>query len=192
MDGLGGADVLRSGFGFDSVNARDGIADDVDCGPDDDAATTDAVDTRVNCDPAPVPSQRLRRRGVHDDNTTTTTTVTVFGPARLVFDLGYVYSAAPYHTERGLARGRVGARTKATCRTPKGKRCEHATSRRLRPARRSGCAGSSASRCRWARSSDPRNQAQHGRRGQTTIRKRKAPSVKTLCLPPGATRPAAY
>jgi hypothetical protein len=24
-----------------------------------------------------------------------------------------------------------------------------------------------------------------------TIRKRKAPSVKTLCLPPGATRPAA-
>jgi Ca2+-binding RTX toxin-like protein len=194
MDGLGGADVLRGGLGFDSVNARDGIADDVDCGPDDDVATTDAIDTRVNCDPAPAPASGSG--GGESTTTNTTTTVTVFGPARLVFDLGYVYSATRRATTLSEVSLEVepGARLKATCRTPKGKRCE-----RTRDVTKA--AGSGTVRLRGferkplpvgamlqIRATKPN---MVGAVKTVTIRKRKAPSVKTLCLPPGATRPAA-
>jgi len=55
LDGLAGADTVRGGSGFDTIEARDAIAEDVDCGPDDDSAFTDAVDIRINCDPAPTP-----------------------------------------------------------------------------------------------------------------------------------------
>jgi Ca2+-binding RTX toxin-like protein len=115
MDGLGGADVLRGGLGFDSINARDGIADDVDCGPDDDAATTDPVDTRVDCDTQPVVVP----------GTTTTNTVTVVVPSRLLFDLGYGFTATRRATTlRDLSvEVEQGARLRATCRTRTGKRC---------------------------------------------------------------------
>jgi Ca2+-binding RTX toxin-like protein len=188
MDGLGGADTLRGGLGFDSIYALDGVADDVDCGADDDAATTDPVDTRVNCDPAPAPASG-------SGGTTTNTTVTVFGPARLVFDLGYVYSATRRATTLSEVSLEVerGAQLRVTCRTPKGKRCERtrdltkaATSAtvRLRGFERKPLPVGSKLQIRATKAN------MVGAVKTVTVRKRKAPSVKTLCLPPGATRPA--
>ena len=188
MDGLGGADILRGGLGFDSIYALDGVADDVDCGADDDVATTDSVDTRVNCDPAPAPASG-------SGGTTTNTTVTVFGPARLVFDLGYVYSATRRATTLSEVSLEVerGAQLKVTCRTPKGKRCERtrdltkaATSAtvRLRGFERKPLPVGSKLQIRATKAN------MVGAVKTVTLRKRKAPSVKTLCLPPGATRPA--
>lgn len=190
LDGLGGADTLRGGLGFDSIYALDGVADDVDCGADDDVATTDAVDTRVNCDPAPAP---VSGSGT---TTNTTTTVTVFGPARLVFDLGYVYSATRRATmlnELSLEVER-GARLQVTCRTPKGKRCQRtrdltkaaaSATLRLRGFERRPLPVGSKLQIRATKPD------MVGAVKTVTIRKRKAPSVKTLCLPPGATRPSA-
>jgi hypothetical protein len=194
LDGLGGSDILRGGLGFDSIYALDGVADDVDCGADDDVATTDSVDTRVNCDPAPAPASGSG--GGESTTTNTTTTVTVFGPTRLVFDLGYVYSATRRATTLSEVSLEVepGARLKATCRTPKGKRCE-----RTRDVTKAAASGTVRLRgferkplpvgsMLQIRATKPN---MVGAVKTVTIRKRKAPSVKTLCLPPGATRPAA-
>jgi hypothetical protein len=68
FDGHAGDDVLDLGPGADSVNdlsgddrveARDGTADRVDCGPGTDTGSFDAIDTALNCElgvlpPAPV------------------------------------------------------------------------------------------------------------------------------------------
>jgi Ca2+-binding RTX toxin-like protein len=85
FDGQAGDDVLDLGPGADSVNdlsgddrveARDGTADRVDCGPGTDTAYFDAIDTETNCEagllpPPPVanctpdverPSAAARRR----------------------------------------------------------------------------------------------------------------------------------
>ncbi len=56
LNGRGGSDVVRGDVGVDSIEARDGVADDIDCGPDEDAALTDAIDTRANCDPPATPT----------------------------------------------------------------------------------------------------------------------------------------
>lgn len=50
------ADVIRGGAGDDTIEARDGIADTIDCGPGIDLALADAIDTVTDCnDPVPVP-----------------------------------------------------------------------------------------------------------------------------------------
>jgi Ca2+-binding RTX toxin-like protein len=194
LDALGGADILRGGLGFDSIYALDGVADDVDCGADDDVATTDSVDTRVNCDPAPAPASGSG--GGESTTTNTITTVTVFGPVRILFDLGYVFSATRRATTLREFSLEVepGARVKATCRTPKGKRCERtrdvtkaaaSATLRLRGFERKPLPVGSKLRIRATKPD------MVGAVKTVTIRKRKAPSVKTLCLPPGATRPAA-
>jgi Ca2+-binding RTX toxin-like protein len=45
MDGAAGADVMTAGGGFDVVRARDGVADNVDCGDSKDFAILDKQDT---------------------------------------------------------------------------------------------------------------------------------------------------
>lgn len=45
-----GADIIAAGAGTDSVNANDGTADNVDCGSGGDGATTDRIDSTVNCE----------------------------------------------------------------------------------------------------------------------------------------------
>ena len=49
-----GADTLNGGDGNDLIDAADGVADTVDCGAGDDRATTDSIDTVVNCETDPV------------------------------------------------------------------------------------------------------------------------------------------
>ena len=45
VDGGAGPDILTSGNGFDVVRSRDGVADNVDCGPSSDFAIVDPQDT---------------------------------------------------------------------------------------------------------------------------------------------------
>lgn len=61
LTGGGGSDRLDGGEGDDTVNARDGVADRIDCGGGTDSVVADAVDVVVNCEsvdqpalPAPV------------------------------------------------------------------------------------------------------------------------------------------
>lgn len=56
LDGRGGVDALFGGSGDDLIEARDGLADHVDCGEGDDRATVDAgLDSVFNCEADAVP-----------------------------------------------------------------------------------------------------------------------------------------
>lgn len=193
IDGLGGADTVFGGAGFDSIEARDGEADSVDCGPDDDAATTDPIDARTNCDPTPAATAPA---ATPPASSGTTTTVTVIVPSRLVFDLGYGFSAARRSTKlRELSLDvEPGARVTASCRTATGKRCT-----RTRDLARA--TGSGSVRLRGFENKALPVGAKLQMRGTKdgmigvvktlTVRKRQAPAVKTQCLPPGSAKPAA-
>ena len=198
IDGLGGADTVFGGAGFDSIEARDGEADSVDCGPDDDAATTDPIDARASCDTAPAatPPAPSAPAATSPASGGTTTTVTVIVPSRLVFDLGYGFTAARRATKLKELSLDVepGARVTASCRTATGKRCT-----RTRDLARATASGSV--RLRGFENKALPVGAKLQMRGMKdgmigvvktlTVRKRKAPSVKTQCLPPGSAKPAA-
>ena len=78
LNPLGGADSVLGGAGADNVEARDGAADTVDCGTGADVATTDGGDTRRNCEePSSAPPG----------------TTIVTRPSRVLFDLGYTFTA---------------------------------------------------------------------------------------------------
>jgi hypothetical protein len=55
ISGHGGADVLLGGPGNDQIDSRDGAFDTVDCGPDNDVATADAVDVVTGCEQVLLP-----------------------------------------------------------------------------------------------------------------------------------------
>jgi hypothetical protein len=50
VEGASGHDALFGGEGDDTIRARDGVADQVDCGPGSDTAFVDAVDKVVGCE----------------------------------------------------------------------------------------------------------------------------------------------
>ena len=54
ITGAGGTDVLSGGDGDDTMNARDTVADLVDCGVGADTANVDTRDEVIGCDPAEV------------------------------------------------------------------------------------------------------------------------------------------
>ena len=189
LNAFAGQDTVLGGSGIDNVQARDGEADSVDCGPDEDAATTDAIDTRVNCDPA-APAAPSGGGG------TTVVTNTVTLPSRVALDVAYAFSAGRRSTTlRDLyAEVEPGGRLTATCRTARGRACPRV--RRL--------ARATASRSVRLRGFERRplpvgarvelRLTKAGMIGvvkRLTIRRRRAPAVRTLCLPPGASRPAA-
>lgn len=55
ITGNAGADVLHGGDGDDSIQARDGVADRIDCGAGTDAVVADAVDVVANCESVDLP-----------------------------------------------------------------------------------------------------------------------------------------
>jgi Ca2+-binding RTX toxin-like protein len=60
IDGLGGADTLRGGEGDDTIDARDGVADSIDCGVGNDTATIDPADLPVTgCETVRLPDEDL-------------------------------------------------------------------------------------------------------------------------------------
>jgi Ca2+-binding RTX toxin-like protein len=177
---LAGADTVRGGAGVDNIEARDGEPDGVDCGPDEDVATTDPADTRANCDAAPVAPGGG-------------TTTTIFAPVRVLFDIGYSFTAGRRGTVLRALRLDVesGSRLTARCRTRRGRRCV-------------GIRDVGASRAVTLRGFQGKRLpvgakltiqvTKDGAIGAVktlTIRRRRAPSVRTLCLPPGAARPVA-
>jgi hemolysin type calcium-binding protein len=185
LNPLGGADTVLAGAGVDSVETRDGEVDNVDCGADGDHALADSGDVLTSCEPPDPPAP--------PGPTIITTTVTL--PSRVLFDLGYTFAA----TRRGTALGNLaievepGARVTARCRA-KHKRCkgtrDFARATAARQLRLRGFEGK-----RLPVGAKLTIQAtKPGTIGVVktlTIRRRKAPSVRTLCLPPGASAPSA-
>ena len=189
LNAFAGPDTVLGGSGIDNVQALDGEADSVDCGPDEDAATTDAIDTRVNCDPA-APAAPSGGGG------TTVITNTVTLPSRVALDVAYAFSAGRRSTTlRDLyAEVEPGGRLTATCRTARGRACPRvrrftrataSRSVRLRGFERRPLPVGARVELRLTKA------GMIGVVKRLTIRRRRAPSVRTLCLPPGASRPAA-
>jgi len=182
INGLGQSDTVRGGAGFDTIEARDGIQDDVDCGPDDDSAQTDPVDIRVDCDPEtggnPPPG---------GGNT----------PQRILATLGFKKSAG----RRGTILRRLfvrnlpdGSALQVRCRTRSGKKC-----RKTRDLKKSDVGGSVRLRTFEGKllPVGAKLQIRATKAGMIgavktlTVRKGKAPSVRTLCIPVGAASPSA-
>lgn len=186
LDALGGWDTVLAGAGVDTVEARDGAADTVDCGPDSDSAGADAVDSVTSCGTDPGPPAP----------TVITNTVTTTLPSRVGFDLAYTFAATRRATVLRdlIAEIESGARLTASCRTRRGGRCT-----RTRDLTRAGASASVRLRGFEGKrlpvgaklTLRATKDASIGVVKTLTIRKRKAPSVRTLCLPPGATRPSA-
>jgi hypothetical protein len=183
LNAFAGQDTLLGGSGIDNVQARDGEADSVDCGPDEDAATTDGTDTRVNCDAVP-PAQAQPQ---------TIVITQPAPPARVLLDLAYSFTAGRTSTTlRNLvAEGEPGARVTVTCRTRKNKRCTR-TRDLARTAASVRLKGFEGKRLPVGAKLTVRvtKDGMIGAVKTLTIRKRKAPSLKTLCLPPGASSPS--
>jgi Ca2+-binding RTX toxin-like protein len=182
IDALGGADTVLAGAGNDSVESRDGTVDIVDCGPDSDSANVDSIDEVTSCGQDPPPGG------------TTVIDRPVFTPSRVLFDLAYTFAAGRRGTTlRNLAAEvEQGARVTATCRTKKRKRCTRTrdfarTARSVRLKSFEGKRLPVGAKLTIQVTKD----GSIGAVKTLTIRKRKAPSVKTLCIPVGATGPSA-
>jgi hypothetical protein len=55
LEGGGAADVYKGGAGLDLVHARDGVADTVDCGAEEDTLVADAADAATGCERIDLP-----------------------------------------------------------------------------------------------------------------------------------------
>lgn len=55
VDGRGGADTIWTGGGADTIMARDGVADTIDCGEDVDAVVADEIDVLTGCENIDLP-----------------------------------------------------------------------------------------------------------------------------------------
>jgi hypothetical protein len=183
LNAMAGQDTVVGGSGVDNVQARDGEADSVDCGPDEDGATTDAIDTRVNCDPPPDPP-----------STAPPAIITVTSPARVALDIAFTFTAGRRGTTlRNLTAGvEPGARVTAACRTNKRKRCPR-TKDLARTAASVRLRGFEGRRLPVGAKLTVRvtKDGMIGAVKTLTIRRRGAPSLKTLCIPPGAAGPSA-
>ena len=179
IDALAGSDTVLAGAGADTVEARDGAQDVVDCGPDSDTANVDAIDEITSCGQEPPPA--------------TIFVPTPAAPSRVLFDLTYTFAAARRGTTlRNLtADVEPGARVAATCRTKKNRRCTR-TKDLARTARSLRLKGFEGKRLPVGAKLTVRvtKDGMIGAVKTLTIRKRKAPSLKTLCIPPGAARPS--
>lgn len=123
IDGRGGRDAIAGLSGDDTIEARDGVADTIDCGDGDDTAFVDPIDAFANCEKVVGgPPQERRPDGRSPDG------------------------RAP-DTRGPDARGGDGGRARAACRVPKIRRgtTVAAARRALKQAR---CAGPKLRRVR--------------------------------------------
>jgi Ca2+-binding RTX toxin-like protein len=181
LNALGGWDTVLGGAGADTVEARDGQADTVDCGPDSDTVAADAIDAVTSCGTDPPPPAPV-------------VITTPAPPVRVLFDLAYTFTPGRRGTTlRNLAvEVEPGARLTAACRTKKKKRCTR-TKDLARTAASLRLKGFEGKRLPVGAKLTVRvtKAGMIGAVKTLTIRKRRAPSVTTRCLPPGATRPSA-
>jgi RTX calcium-binding nonapeptide repeat (4 copies) len=192
LNAAGGSDTVLGGAGIDNVEARDGAADQVDCGTDFDVATTDSIDTRANCDSAPVSPQPepivIIQPGPPQPPTPAP-------PVRALADLGYTFSAGRGATTlRNLSlEAEPGAAVSVSCRV-KRKACrgtrDFTRARAAQELRLRGFEGKPlpvGAKLTIRVTKD----GMIGAVKTMTIRRGKAPSVKTLCIPPGSASPSA-
>jgi hypothetical protein len=188
---LAGMDSVFAGAGIDHVGVRDGEVDTVDCGADPDHAVADSVDALTSCEPPPPSApvvETVVERVVEREQIVT--------PSRVLFDLAYTFSAGRRVTTLRNVEvdAEPGSRLTASCRTSRGRRC-----RGTRDLARASA--STALRLRGFENKrlpvgakltiQVTKDGAIGAVKTLTIRRRRAPSVRTLCLPPGAARPVA-
>jgi hypothetical protein len=186
---LGGPDAVFAGAGVDLVSARDGEVDAVDCGPDGDHVHADPGDVLLSCEPPPPPDPPA-------PPAPRIITETITLPSRVGFDLAYTFTATRKATVlRNLAAEvEPGARLTASCRTRRGGRCT-----RTRDLTRSSASASVRLRGFEGKrlpvgaklAIRVTKDGSVGVLKTLTIRRRRAPSLRTLCVPPGATVPSA-
>lgn len=189
LTGNSAANVIDAKGGDDVIDSRDSVADTVDCGPGTDQAFVDSLDFTASCEPLPVAGSG----GSSGTNTTTTTTGPA--PSRLIVGLtrrARARNTATTFSALTLTRTPAGSLVRASCRTRRGARC-----RGVRDFRKSNARGSVSIRS-FLKKAIPVGAkldirvTRAGAIGAVrilTIRRGKAPSLVTRCLPPGARAP---
>jgi hypothetical protein len=195
LSGNGGADTLRGDAGDDTVNARDGVADVIDCGPGADTAIADAADTTTSCEtvqlPAAPPAPPADAPATPGPGPVPTAAPPAKVGATVVGRWGLGRRATTVF-ELAVKQIPAGGRVEVRC---SGKGCPFA--RRTVAARR----GAATLTKLFARRKLRRGAVLEvritapgmvGKVVRYTMRaRRKLPRSAPLCLPPGATRPAA-
>jgi hypothetical protein len=217
IDPRGGADFVDAGFGNDRITARDGVPDRIECGDGNDQAVIDAFDTATGCEdvqasrelmpdvdadgvpaPADCDDRDGRRRpgftdrpgnGLDEDCAAGDAPFTrILSPVQSLFStrgrvtrvLRLRVLAVPEGGQVQLrCRGRGCFRGVKRFRAPRGKELQNirrpVRTRRLRSGARLEVRVLDADSI--------------GKVVRFTMRRRALPSSRTLCLPPGQTRP---
>jgi len=193
LDGAGGADTIAGGEGGDTISARDGVADAIDCGVGDDTAAVDALDTVAGCETVLRPADdtpAAARTPVSGLPPTGRVTVTqIAAPVRNRWLVG---RRATKVTALSVSGAPAGGRVSVTC---AGQGCPFG--KRSRQVPRNGKAGFTAAL--QGRALRPgvvleiriTAAGAIGKVVRYTVRKGKLPKPMTLCLAPGAAKPAA-
>jgi Ca2+-binding RTX toxin-like protein len=193
IDGQGGKDTVSGGAGDDTIEARDGAADAIDCGADDDTALSDSVDTRKDCekgsikappvvvvvnDPTPQPQPHAQP----------VVTPRIF--ATLTFNFS-AFSTFTKFTSFKVKNVPAGATVLVSCKASKGKKCvakpfkkKHAGTISIKPYTKKKFPAGTKITVAITRP------GAIGLAKVISVVKRKAPTSKTLCLPPGAKKPS--
>lgn len=190
-----GNDTVSAGTGVDSISSQDGVVDSIDCGGNKDSLLVDLVDTLAQCEDPIAPAPPADSSPASGGSTSPSSGSTLL--EKLAPGLGFGFRATSGGTrlkKLRLTKIAGGATVSATCRTKRGRKC-----RGTKDYKRSNAPGT-------LRLSTFEGKAlpvgarltlrvvKPGMIGSVkvlTVRKDKRPSVKTLCLPPGANKPGA-
>lgn len=191
IDGQGDKDSVSGGEGDDTIEARDGAADTIDCGADEDTALSDSIDTRKDCergsirtppvvvvvsDPQPQPQPQP------------VVTPRIF--ATVTFNFA-AFAAFTKFTSFKVKNVPAGATVRVSCKGPKGKKCVAKPFKK----KRSGTISVKP----YTKKKFPAGTkitvaiTKTGAIGLVkviSVVRRKAPTSRTLCLPPGAKKPS--
>ena len=188
LNALGGPDLVFGGFGVDNIEARDGVADTVDCGPDEDSALTDSVDTRIDCDPPPPAAAGAPAAADAPATASTPSTVERLRP-RLVSKVEVKVESTRFKRLQ-IAGIPAGSTVTATCKLAKNRKCG-TLARADAPATLRVKSLESRALPVGARIeilvTKPGTIGAHF---LLTVRKGKKPSLVSRCIAPGATSPS--
>lgn len=189
LNALGGPDLVFGGSGVDNIEARDGVADTVDCGPDEDSALTDSVDTRIDCDPpAAPPAAGAPAAAGTPAAASTPSTVERLRP-RLVSKVEVEVDSTSF--KRLQVAGIPGGSTvAATCKLARNRRCGTLTKANAPATLRVKSLESRALPVGARIEIRVTKPGAVGAHFLLTVRKGKKPSLVSRCIAPGATSPS--
>ncbi len=206
VDGLGGGDQVRGGAGADTIEARDGVADAVDCGTDADTALTDSADTRTDCELPAAPDQPTTGGGTPSGGGAPSgggvpsggapAVVAPRDPERILVILGFAFRkstvAFTTFTKLQVKAVPIGATVSATCTAPKGKKCparSFTKKNAFGTVNLSKWVGKKLAAGTRLTVTVTKPGAFIGAVKTLTVAKKKTPGIGTRCLPPGAAKP---